>query len=451
MKTETHSIYDVLSKNATSFFIPPFQRAYAWGKQEIERFFEDIKRIIDSELDANQHNKQEHFYGTIVIKDEMVGFSPKSIIIDGQQRLTTALLFLIALRDIEQDQKKKNWITYTCLLNTFSTFQDKIKLKQVSKDWEEYKDLVYAKTPSHNGAITNAYKLLKKLIQNLNQLNPKITIDHYIIAIQRLNVAVIFLDERPFKGEDPQIIFETLNSLGKPLTLSDLVRNFILLKIESDKQTEIYEKIWYLKIESVLNDDTSKFFRDYLQYKKSTPLKVVSNNNTKELYQQFKEFVEENFTNNNDFIDDILRYVNLYKWIISEEIHNTVISEREENDKIIKELLRNIFHDIKSEAFKPFVLGLLEHYQYGENNIKITDENLISILETIRTYLIRRRILKLTRGENKNIVLLCKKIKEIANGRTSIIELLTSMSYSLRFPNDDEMKNALTNMIFMKS
>jgi len=129
------------------FFIPPFQRAYAWGKQEIERFFEDIKRIIDSELDANQHNKQEHFYGTIVIKEEIAGFSNKSIIIDGQQRLTTALLFLIALRDIEQDQKKKNWITHTCLLNTSSTFQDKIKLKQVSKDWEEYKDLVYAKTP----------------------------------------------------------------------------------------------------------------------------------------------------------------------------------------------------------------------------------------------------------------------------------------------------------------
>ena len=448
MKTETHSIYDVLSKNATSFFIPPFQRAYAWGKQEIERFFEDIKRIIVSELDAKQHNKQEHFYGTIVIKEEIVGFSNKSIIIDGQQRLTTALLFLIALRDIEQDQKKKNWITHTCLLNTSSTFQNKIKLKQVSKDWEEYKDLVHAKTPSHNGAITNAYKLLKKLIQNLNQLNPKITIDHYIIAIQRLNVAVIFLDERPFKGEDPQIIFETLNSLGKPLTLSDLVRNFILLKIESDKQTEIYEKIWYLKIESVLNDDTSKFFRDYLQYKKSTPLKVVSDNNTKELYQQFKEFVDENFTNNNDFIEDILRYVNIYKWIISEEIHNTVIAEREENDKIIKELLRNIFHDIKSEAFKPFILELLEHHQYGENNIKITDENLIAILKIIRTYLIRRRILKLTRGENKNIVLLCKKIKEIANDRTSIIELLTSMSYSLRLPNDDEIKNALMNLNF---
>ena len=446
MKTETHSIHDVLAKNATSFFIPPFQRAYAWGKQEIERFFEDIKRIINSELDANQHDKQEHFFGTIVVKEEIAGFSNRSIIVDGQQRLTTALLFLIALRDIEGDPKKKEQITNTYLLNQYSTFQDKIKLKQVTKDWEAYRALVNNQNPPP-GAITSAYRLLKKLIQEQKQLKPQITIDHYITAIQRLNVAVIFLDERPFKGEDPQIIFETLNSLGKPLTLSDLVRNFVLLKLESDKQTEIYEDIWHKKIENILNDDTSKFFRDYLQYKLSTPLKVVSDNNTKELYHQFKEFVETKFNDHNNFINDIVRYVKLYKWIITEENHD-LISRQEDNDKKIKELLRNIFHDIKSEAFKPFVLGLLEYYQFGEDDIKITDEHLISILETIRTYLIRRRILKLTQGENKNIVLLCKKIKEITNDRTSIIELLTNMSYNLRFPNDDEVKNALMNMNF---
>ena len=109
-----------------------------------------------------------------------------------------------------------------------------------------------------------------------------------MLALQRINVAVIFLDERPFKGEDPQIIFETLNSLGKPLTLSDLVRNFVLLNMESSKQSNIYENTWHPKIEEVLKENTSKFFRDYLQYKTASSLKVVSDNNTKELYQQFK-------------------------------------------------------------------------------------------------------------------------------------------------------------------
>ena len=117
MKTESHSINDVLAKNATSFFIPPFQRAYAWGRPEIERFFNDIKRIVHSELDPNQHDKLEHFFGTLVIKEEKSGFANKSVVVDGQQRLTTTLLFLIALRDLETDEEKQEFITNSYLTN----------------------------------------------------------------------------------------------------------------------------------------------------------------------------------------------------------------------------------------------------------------------------------------------------------------------------------------------
>ena len=116
MKTENHSINDVLAKNATSFFIPPFQRAYAWGKPEIERYFSDILRIINSELDPEQHDKLEHFFGTVVIKEEKAGFANKSVVVDGQQRLTTTLLFLIALRDIETDEKKQDYINQNYLI-----------------------------------------------------------------------------------------------------------------------------------------------------------------------------------------------------------------------------------------------------------------------------------------------------------------------------------------------
>ena len=446
MKTESHSINDVLAKNATSFFIPPFQRAYAWGRPEIERYFSDISRIIESELDPKQHDKLEHFFGTVVIKEEKAGFANRSVVVDGQQRLTTTLIFLIALRDSESDPVKQDFITQTYLTNNTSTFQDKIKLKQVTKDWEAYRALVNKSQPKP-GVIASAYELLKRLINEKKRINPEIDFEYYIIAIQRVNVAVIFLDERPFKGEDPQIIFETLNSLGKPLTLSDLVRNFVLLNMESKRQSEIYEKIWHPKIEEILNENTSKFFRDYLQYKTSSSLRVVSDNNTKELYQQFKEFVEQNFDNHNDFINDIIRYVKCYKWIIT-EVFTDEISTDKVNDKKIKELIRNIFHDIKAEAFKPFVLGLLEYHQYSINNVRLSDEILISTLETIRTFLIRRRILGLTQGENKNIVTLSKRIEEIAKGGISMLSLLVSLFYRLRLPNDNEMKNELTTMNF---
>jgi len=446
MKTESHSINDVLAKNATSFFIPPFQRAYAWGRPEIERYFSDISRIIESEIDKKQHDKLEHFFGTVVIKEEKAGFANKSVVVDGQQRLTTTLIFLIALRDCETDIVKQNYITQNYLTNNSSSFQDKIKLKQVTKDWDSYRALV-TKSQPNPGVISIAYELLKKLITEKRKLNPEVDFEHYIIAIQRINVAVIFLDERPFKGEDPQIIFETLNSLGKPLTLSDLVRNFVLLNMESNKQSDIYEKIWHPKIEDVLNENSSKFFRDYLQYKTASSLKVVSDNNTKELYQQFKDFVEENFEDHNDFVNDIVRFVKCYKWIIT-EIINESISSNNTKDKEIKELLRNIFHDIKAEAFKPFVLGLLEYHQYTVNDVRLSDEFLISTLTTIRTYLIRRRILGLTQGENKNIVTFSKKIEGLSKGNIQMIELLTNVFYRLRLPNDNELKTSLTSMNF---
>ncbi len=446
MKTESHSINDVLAKNATSFFIPPFQRAYAWGRPEIERYFSDISRIIESEIDKKQHDKLEHFFGTVVIKEEKAGFANKSVVVDGQQRLTTTLIFLIALRDCETDPLKQDYITQNYLTNNSSSFQDKIKLKQVTKDWDSYRALV-TKSQPNPGVISIAYELLKKLITEKRKLNPEVDFEHYIIAIQRINVAVIFLDERPFKGEDPQIIFETLNSLGKPLTLSDLVRNFVLLNMESNKQSDIYEKIWHPKIEDVLNENSSKFFRDYLQYKTASSLKVVSDNNTKELYQQFKDFVEENFEDHSDFVNDIVRFVKCYKWIIT-EIINEPISSNTTKDKEIKELLRNIFHDIKAEAFKPFVLGLLEYHQYTVKDVKLSDDFFIATLTTIRTYLIRRRIIGLTQGENKNIVTFSKKIGELSKGNIQMIELLTNVFYRLRLPNDNEIKTSLATMNF---
>ena len=446
MKTESHSIDEVLSKNVTSFFIPPFQRAYAWGKPEILRYFEDLMRIIHSELDDNQHDKLEHFFGTVVIKEEKSGFANKSVVVDGQQRLTTTLIFLIALRDLDDNNDNKEYITKNYLLNDSSTFKDKIKLKQVTKDWDSYRKLVFNEKPQIS-IISNAYNIFTALIKKNKTEFPNINFTHYLTALQRMNIAVIFLDERPHKGEDPQIIFETLNSLGKPLTLSDLIRNYILLNMNSSKQSEVYERIWFPKIENILEDNTSLFFRDYLQYKLNTSIKAVSDNNTKEIYQTFKSYILNNFHNHNDFIDDIINYSIWYKWIITESLNETISTDLSKNKEII-ELLRNIFHDIRSEAFKPFVLGLLEYHQSSDNELKLKDEILISVLKTIRTYLIRRRIIGLTQGENKNIVILCNRIKDIVSGSISMFDLLSNMFYRMRLPDDFEMRKELERMNF---
>ncbi len=446
MKVENKNISEVLSKNSTSFFIPPFQRAYAWGPTEIDRYFDDLIRIIDSENDSTQNDKQEHFFGVLVFKPEIDGFSTKEVIVDGQQRLTTTLLLLIALRDLETDEKMKEHINETYLKNPSSTFTEKIKLKQVTSDWEAYKALVSGESKIP-GKITNGYHRFYNLLEK-NAFKTECIIK----ALMRINVACIFLDERPYKGEDPQIIFETLNSLGKPLTLADLIRNYVLLGMNSADQATIFNEKWHPMIENVFQEKSSHFFRDYLQYKESKQHKVVSDNNTKELYAIFKNYVERTFgSDKNAFIDDILRYVPWYSWIIYID-NNPKISKNPKNNEVIIELLRNIFDDIEAKAFIPFVLGLLEYHQDGINNNKLTDDKLIDALTVIRTYLIRRRVLKLAQGENKETPRFCAELRTNSNiytsTKTELFHMLSNSIYQVRFPNDIEITNGLKNIDF---
>ena len=448
MKTENHSIHELLAMNATSFFIPPFQRSYAWGETELKRYFYDVKKIVLSLIDKNQIEKQEHFFGTLVLKNEMEGMASRSIIIDGQQRITTTLIFLTALRDSSENVSEQTQIENRYLRNESSSFADKIKLKQVSHDWDAYKALIN-KTTIYSSLIKKAYDIFKKLLSETKNELPEISVQDYVQALSKMNVALIYLDAQSYKGEDPQIIFETLNSLGKPLTLADLVRNFVLLHLKSNEQTEVYENHWYPKIEKVLGEETSKFFRDYLQMKKAKSLNVVSDANTKELYQEFVSFVDSEFPNDDKrkkFLADIIPFVNLYTWIIFEE-NNDEISSDKKIDSIIKELLCNIFHDIKTESFKPFCLALLK----GFIDKKITNEILIETLKTIRTYLIRRRVLGLAQAENKNVPLLVKQISDIENCSKSMLDILTKLFYKLRFPNDDEVAKFLREANFYES
>ena len=454
MKPYSDSILNVLSKNSSSFFIPPFQRAYAWGDQELDRFFDDLKKIISSKRNSSESDKLEHFFGVLVFKNETVGLASREIVVDGQQRLTTTLLLLIALRDSEENEEIKAQIENTCLKNPNSQFDEKIKLKQVTRDWDAYKALVQ-RTEHIPGKLTRAYLHFKSKI-----VNEDYTVEEYLDALTKVNVAYIVLDERPFKGEDPQIIFETLNSLGRPLTFADLIRNYILLGMESTEQADVFEKQWHPEIENVLGENLSNFFRDYLQFKNSKAFKVVSDNNTKELYGQFTEFAKQHFKASDGNLDkkalisDIIRYVPLYKYIITVDPSAAVTDSPKKNKEIL-ELLRNIFHDIKTEAFKPLALALLEYHQYGFSGKQLADDKLIEALTVIRTYLIRRRVLKLTQGENKDIPRLCGEIRNNANfaenAEAEMLRLLSKGIYHLRIPNDSEINDELIRIDFYNS
>ena len=447
MQVFPSNLSDFLSKNSSSFYIPPFQRAYSWSKNEVDRYFDDVVRIIESEKNTNETDKREHFFGVFVLRNEKQGLASLAVVVDGQQRITTTLLLLIALRDIVSNNEMRQQIEDMYLKNPTSTFSDKIKLKQVTKDWDAYRALING-SEQIASKVTDGYNHFYNKIENLTY-----SVEDYILALSRVNIAYIVLDERPYKGEDPQVIFETLNSLGKPLSFADLIRNYIMLGLPSADQTEIYERIWHPKIENVLHEHTSRFFRDFMQYKDSKSYKFVSDNNTKELYALFTQFVDKHYQGEKKaFVNDIYRYAELYRWIDEIEPKKHIAHENCNNAEVT-ELLRNIFHDIKAEAFKPMALGLLEFHQYGFNGKKLSDLQLINALIIIRTYLLRRRILRLTQGENKEIPSLCDNIRSrsdflMNDARSEMLKLLSCSYFRMRFPNDTEVANELERIDF---
>ncbi|MBN2693187.1 hypothetical protein JXR93_00870 [bacterium] len=223
------------------------------------------------------------------------------------------------------------------------------------------------------------------------------------------------------------------------LNLSELIKNYILSNMESDIELDIYKNLWDFKVKSLLFNKASEFFRDYLQLKTAKSIKIVSDDDIKNIYQLFKNFIANRFTNYKEFINDVVDYVKYYKWIIDDRITDKILNDLNKNLEIV-ELIKNIFHDIKAEAFKPLVLGLLYYHQSDVNGLKFSDDLLISILKTIHTYLIRRRILGLKQGENRDIISLCTQVENLGDSNVKIIDLLSSLSYCTRFPNDNEIR-----------
>ncbi|WP_288201889.1 DUF262 domain-containing HNH endonuclease family protein [uncultured Porphyromonas sp.] len=448
MRVESKNVRELLMGNTSPFFIPPFQRSYAWGKPELSRFFHDITRLLESEL-SGKEPKLQHFFGTLVVKREYQSLDKDIIIVvDGQQRITTTLLFLLALRDtFPMSDDEREGTDQAFFYSSDSKYEEKIKLKQVTADWDCYKAIVTGKK-APSGLITNAYTYFCRELKALMQRVPRLETVHFVSILERINLAVINLENDPYKGEDPQIIFETLNSLGRPLTLSDLIRNYILLGLNSEEQTEAYEQCWFPMIEEKLTrKETSNYLRDFTQYKLSEYLVTASDSNAKQLYSIFKERVASEYEDKQLLILEISEVAHYYLAIVDPD-YTPRLTEDKRFNKEVKDLLIDIFQGIKSDPFKSFVMGLLISHQGINGKKKLSDDALLNTLRMIKTYLIRRRVCDLTSGENKNMPLLTKYIPEIANGETDFLQIIKQLPYFLRIPNDKEIRSTLETLPF---
>jgi len=422
MKANETKVDKFLATNETTFAIPVYQRNYDWTLFQCKQLLHDI-------VETGKNDKiNAHFIGSIVyVHDDFYTASglTELTIIDGQQRLTTITLIYIALYRLAKEldnQMLANRIQKTYLINEFAPQAEKLKLKPT----ENNKDALRHILNSTDGVEFKGYS---KIIENFDYFKSVINAENFEI-IQRGLSKLIFVDIALDRQKDnPQRIFESLNSTGLELSQADLIRNYILMGISRTNQDKIYKSYWEV-IEQNAKDETlnktrvSEFIRDYLTLKnKEIP-------NKGDVYTKFKE------KHPTSTIDELELVLSELKSLV--KYYNKLTNPKNEADREIKIQLEYINRLEINVAF-PFLMKVYEDY----SNSIIKKNTFISILSLVQSFAFRRFILGLpTNALNKIFMNLYDKV-EPDNYLFSIQKSLLQRSGVQRFPRDSETINAL--------
>jgi len=435
MQADPTYLLKSLSNNDVTFFIPPYQRNYEWSIETCGVFLKDVQNTAH---DNREGRVSEHFFGSVVYVVEQAGFGlpDKFILTDGQQRITTSMLFLMALRDSVKDKDLKKQIQSRYLENERAgeNTEFKIKLKQVETDWESYKLLALSlEVPKEltNSSVFRNYQFFKNQLSAMEEEERKSLLE---LGLSKFSIISIQLEPDRNHWENPQEIFESMNSLGKPLSLADLVRNYLLMGKDSAEQERLYRSFW-MTLEKQLPGLLSEFIRDWMQADRNDSVKVASENNFKELYGDFKKLSAERDAE--QLFSSFVEFSGAYS--IASGLSTTP-------NKKINELLFDLLV-IGIGPARSFIAQIIQ--QWGTE--KADDDTTVSILRALRTYLLRRRILGLSTAENKLFPSFGKRIKEIIESPDSeqaMFDALSSSLYATRLPNDDEVKAGLERMNF---
>ena len=435
MDSHDNKLLGLLSNHNVTFFIPPYQRNYEWDREHCEAFLNDVMKTAQSNLSGEY---TEHFFGSVTFFQDEAAFGQphKLVLIDGQQRITTVMLFLAAVRDLTTDEDAKEHINDNYLKNPKASDADyKIKLKQAETDWKAYCDVIFNKEPEDDGrnsAIFQNYLFFKRRLSADGKDAAK-GFELIQYGLDKFRVITIELQPKQNKWENPQEIFESMNSLGKSLSLADLVRNYLLLGMSADKQQELYNAYW-LKMEKRLSN-ISDFIRDFMQLKDKRAYSKATERNYKALYADFKSLFSKSKTA--ELIQELSAYSKHYACIaMGAASGNPAIDAR----------LNDIRHIGVSTSYS-FLMGLMVSWKEG----RLSGADMLRLLDVLLTYFLRRRILGLTAAENKNIPALAAKIPDIeqAPDKTAYLyRLLSNQESNLRVPNDTEMERQMSTMNF---
>ncbi len=345
------------------FQIPVYQRNYDWEKKHVERLLEDIGKLIDG--------RKIHFLGVITYIEEKIESSAvsKLMVIDGQQRITTAMLFLKALQDVSTELGNKRLsqrILNNYLTNQYEEKNNQMKLQLLAYDQKNYESLFDDKNglDMHSRIVQN-YLICKDQILRWIK-NRKKTTQEIFDSFSNLNIIHLALKQ----GEDdPQLIFESINSTGLDLSPADLIRNFLLMDImPREEQFRLFSEYWLPMSDKNLHRDNeiiNEFFTHFLMYKtESTTVKQ------ERLYDIFKDVYQG--TNHEEILQELKKFSHYFEAFIWDS--------NEYSDSVRESL--NALSCLKQTTCYPFLLHVFDDFA---NNV-IDEQTFEKVLHLVVSY-----------------------------------------------------------------
>jgi uncharacterized protein with ParB-like and HNH nuclease domain len=421
MKANELPIITFLQAVNVQFVIPVYQRNYDWKNAECKELLNDI-------ISVETENRGTHFIGSIVFVHEgtySTSEVKELVIIDGQQRLTTINILYVALYRFAKENGKTQ--DADRLYNMFLTNQyvqnesSKLKLKQTDSNSLAFKAIMLG--------TQNEFSTFSNVIENYNYFRSAINEDNFEVILRGLNRLIFVEISLERDKDDPQRIFESLNSTGLDLSQSDLIRNFILMDLPPKDQNRIFETIWN-PIEENAKDIikqsslVSEFIRDYLTLRN----KKIPNKN--KVYAEFKSLYPNK---KEDAYHQELENIKSLSVHYKKLVNPSTVSDA----NIRKEL--EYINRLEINVAYPFLLQVFED---AENGL-LSKEDLIKILKLIQSYAWRRFVVGLpTNALNKIFMSLYAEV-DTEEYYESVAKVLLKKRGSAKFPTNEDVKTAL--------
>lgn len=409
-------------RRSDQFAIPIYQRTYSWTEAECQQLWDDILRT------GRDANISSHFLGSIVYIEkgqyQISGHSPM-LVIDGQQRLATVSLIIEALARALGNEEPLDGFTAKelrddYLLNPTKKNERRYKLLLSQTDKRTLMDLVDQNASSNDLSLRlqSNFEFFQKEIDKLDG-------DFLPLCVGLLKLMIV--DIALSRGDDnPQLIFESMNSTGLGLSQADLIRNYILMDLEPEEQNSLYNSYWRLMETAFGQEAYAKEFDSFMRYYLAVKNRELPNIGN--VYREFKIFAQTYTAKHSieSLLEDIFAFAGYY----------CAIALGNESDANLSRAFEDL-RDLKANVCYPL---LLEFYRDYSNNL-IDDKELLKLIRLVECYVFRRAVCDIpTNSMNKTFASFAKNINEEQYVESVEANFLLLESYR-RLPSDEEFYN----------